>query len=230
MSAPKVGVTADAALEAAAAHTEAQQHAQAALQHLDDTRAKISAGDQSVSPADLREAADRAEHAILSIDHAAVEAKATDTQHQRAKAAAAAARAVDDATGLDARDAAVGKAEAEITAAVRKLRTALSARDELITAVAGDLWAAHPHFLEEVPDNGVLPDGYRTRGHDPYGVGPDLTIGGQAHYLSTHDHQLEQRIGASVRAAIAEPIPGGGENQDQMPSGFRGETVAQSLR
>lgn len=105
------------------------------------------------------------------------------------------------------------KAEAGITAAVRNLRAAFLARDELMTDVSADLWAAWPHRLDEVPAGGVLPAGYRTRGHDPHGLGPDLTIGGTAHYLSTHDHQLERRIGASVRAAIAEPIPGGGENQ-----------------
>ncbi len=222
MSAPSSTVA-----DALDAHTAAQERTQAAEEHLDDTRARVRAGDRTVTPADLREAADRAEHAVLAIDYARAEAEAADVQHRRARAHAAIAPLSD----LPAHDAGIAAAEAAIADGVRSLRAALGARDELIAAASSALWAAWPHFLDELPDGGILPDGYRAAGHiNKWALGPQLTIAGTGHNLSTGDHQLERRIGASVRAAIAEPIPGGGENQDQMPSGFRGETVAQSLR
>lgn len=224
MSAASVATTASAAEEAANSHTAAQERAHAAIQHLAQIRGRIQAGDQTVSTSDLREAADRAEYADLAIASFEAEAKATDAQHRRAKAAAAVARAVDAATGLQARDTAVAKAEAEITAAVRKLRATLSARDDLIESVHGELRAAAPADLD---DEGVLPAGY---GAHSLASGLSIDVAGVRHRLAAHDDQFEKRIGASVRAGIADPIPGGGPNQDQMPSGFRGDYVAHALR
>lgn len=224
MSAPSVTAAATAAKEAAAAYAVAQEASRAADEEMVETRAKIEAGDKTVSVSDMQETAARAEYLRLAITPARVEAEATDAQHRRAQGSAAAARATAAATGLPARDAAVAKAEAEITAAVRKLRASLSARDDLIEAVHGELRAAAPADLD---NEGVLPEGYQAHS---FASGLAIDAAGIRHNLSTHDDQLEKRLGASVRAAIAEPMPGGGPNQDQMPSGFRVDYVARALR
>lgn len=223
MSAPSVTAKATAAKEAAAAHADAQERAQAATQHLAQIRGRIQAGDQTVSISDMREAADRAEYLGLAVTPAEVEAQRAEVTLRRAKAAAAAARATDAATGLQARTAAVAKAEAEITAAVRKLRASLSARDDLIGAVHGELRAAAPADLD---DEGVLPEGYRAHS---FASGLSIDVAGVRHNLSTGDNQLEKRLGAGVRAGVAEPLPAG-YSGDRMPSGFRVDYLAHALR